>query len=253
MTDLQRLKDKLIQLRLKTMAQNLEAILKEASDKNRDSLFVLNQLADLEAEHRWHNAIKLRFQQSKLNEKLTIDQFDFNHHKSRKDQKTQILNLLNLDFVKELKDVIFIGNPGTGKTFLAKCIAYAACNANIKVLFTTAIDMINHLIAAEADRSLLKKLHYYQSPALLVCDELGYLSLGQQGSHLFFQVISARHQVKSTLLTTNLPFAEWGNVFDSTTVATAIADRLVHNSEILIFGGESYRRKQKEKPSSKKI
>ncbi len=245
MTSLNHLKEKLIRLRLKTMAQNIEAILKEASDKNRDSLFILHQLVDLEAEHRWHTAIKLRFQQSKLNEKLTIDQFDFNHHKSRKDQKTQILNLLNLDFVNQHKDVIFIGNPGTGKTFLAKCIAYAACNANIKVLFTTAIDMINHLIAAEADRSLLKKLHYYQSPALLVCDELGYLSLGQQGSHLFFQVISARHQVKSTLLTTNLSFADWGNVFDSTTVATAIADRLVHNSEVLIFGGESYRRKQK--------
>jgi len=250
MTDLQPLKDKLIQLRLKTMAQNLEATLKQASDKNRDSLFVLHQLAGLEAEHRWHNAIKLRFLQSKLNEKLTIDQFDFNHHKSRKDQKTYILNLLNLNFVKELKDVIFIGNPGTGKTFLAKSIAYAACNANIKILFTTAIDMINQLIAAEADRSLLKKLHYYQSPALLVCDELGYLSLGQQGSHLFFQVISARHQVKPTLLTTNLPFAEWGNVFDSTTVATAIADRLVHNSEVLIFAGESYRRKPKEKRAS---
>ena len=247
MTDLEHLKEKLVNLRLKTMAQHLEAILREASNKNRDSLFVLNQLIDLEAEHRWQNAIKLRFQQSKLNEKLTIDQFDFNHHKSRKDQKTQILNLLNLSFVKEHKDVILIGNPGTGKTFLAKCIAYAACNANIKVLFTTAIDMINHLIAAEADHSLLKKLHYYQSPALLVCDELGYLSLGQQGSHLFFQVISARHQVKSTLLTTNLPFAEWGNVFDSTTVATAIADRLVHNSEVLIFGGESYRRKPKQK------
>ena len=245
MIDLERLKEKLVQLRLKAMAQHLEDILSQASDKNRNSLFVLNQLADLEAEYRWQNAIKLKFQQSKLNEKLTIDQFDFNHHKSRKDQKTQILNLVNLDFVKEHKDVILIGNPGTGKTFLAKSIAYAACNANIKVLFTTTIDMINHLIAAEADRSLLKKLHYYQSPALLVCDELGYLSLGQQGSHLFFQVISARHQVKSTLLTTNLPFADWGNVFDSTTVATAIADRLVHNSEVLIFGGESYRRKQK--------
>ena len=245
MIDLERLKEKLIHLRLKTMAQHLEVILKEASDKNRDILFVFNQLADLEAEHRWQNAIKLRFQQSKLNEKITIDQFDFNHHKSRKDQKTQVLNLLNLDFVKEHKDVILIGNPGTGKTFLAKSIAYAACNANIKVLFTTAIDMINHLIAAEADHSLLKKLHYYQSPDLLACDELGYLSLGQQGSHLFFQVISQRHQVKSTLLTTNLPFAEWGNVFDSTTVATAIADRLVHNSEVLIFAGESYRRKHK--------
>lgn len=244
MTKIDRIKDKLINLRLKVMAQHLETLVKEANEKNRDFLFVLDQLADLETEHRWQNAIKLKFQQSRLNEKITIDQFDFNHHKSRKDQKTQILNLFNLEFVTEHKDVILIGNPGTGKTFLAKSIAYAACNANIKVLYTTAIDMINHLIAAEADHSLLKKLHYYQSPALLVCDELGYLSLGQQGSHLFFQIISARHQVKSTLLTTNLPFAEWGNVFDSTTVATAIADRLVHNSEVLIMGGTSYRRKQ---------
>ncbi len=239
------LKEKLIKLRLKVMAQEIEAILDEAKQKNTDFLSMLEKLADLETEHRWQNAIKLRFQQSRLSEKITVDQFDFNHHKSRKDQKTQILNLFNLEFQRENKDVILIGNPGTGKTFLAKSMAYAACNANVKVLFTTAIDMINHLIAAEADHSLLKKLHYYQSPALLVCDELGYLSLGQQGSHLFFQVISARHRLKSTILTTNLPFAEWGNVFDSTTVATAIADRLVHNSEVLVLEGPSYRRKNK--------
>jgi DNA replication protein DnaC len=106
-------------------------------------------------------------------------------------------------------DVILIGNPGTGKTFLAKTVAYTACNANLKVLFTTAMDMVNHLMAAEADRSLLKKLHHYQSPDLLVCDELGYLALGPQGSNLFFQVISQRHQRKSTTITTNLPFADW--------------------------------------------
>jgi DNA replication protein DnaC len=76
-------------------------------------------------------------------------------------------------------------------------------------------------------------------------DELGYLALGQQGSNLFFQVISQRHQARSTILTTNLPFAEWGKVFDSTTVATAIADRLVHRSQVLIMGGASYRRKRK--------
>jgi len=111
------------------------------------------------------------------------------------------------------------------------------------VLFPTAIDMINQLIAAEADHSLLQQLHHYYAPDLLVCDELGYLSLGQQGSHLFFQVISQRHQLKSTVMTTNWPFAEWGKVFDSTTVATAIADRLVHNSEVLILGGSSDRRK----------
>ena len=246
MTEMERLKEKLINLRLKVMAHNLDAILDEANKKNLDFLSLLNRLANLEAEHRRQNAIKLRFQQSKLYEKITIDQFDFHHHKSRQDHKTRILNLLNLEFVFDHMDAIIIGNPGTGKTFLAKAIGFAACNKNIKVLFATATDMINQLIAAEADHSLLKKLHHYQSPDLLVCDELGYLPLGPQGSHLFFQVISQRHQRKSTVITTNLPFADWGDVFDSTSVATAIADRLVHNSEVIILGGTSYRRKLKK-------
>jgi DNA replication protein DnaC len=243
MSATQDLKDKLTQLRLKGMSDQLEAIVEQAAATNLNCLATLSRLADIEIEQRFQNAIALRWKQSKLTEKLTIDQFDFAHHASRQEQKTRILNLLNLDFVHTHMDVIVIGNPGAGKTFLAKCLAYAACNANLKVLFTTAIDMINHLIAAEADHSLLKKLQHYQTPELLVVDEMGYLSLGQQGSHLFFQVISGRHQLKSTVITTNLPFAEWGKVFDSTTVATAIADRLVHHSEVLILGGSSYRRK----------
>lgn len=243
MTATRDLKDKLIQLRLKGMSDQLGSLMEQATTNNLDLLTTLDRLADIEIEQRFQNAIALRWKQSKLTEKLTIDQFDFEHHKSRREQKTRLLNLLNLDFVRAHMDVILIGNPGAGKTFLAKCLAYAACNSNIKVLFTTAIDMINHLIAAEADHSLLKKLQSYQTPDLLVLDEMGYLSLGQQGSHLFFQVISARHQRGSTVITTNLPFADWGKVFDSTTVATAIADRLVHNSEVLILAGSSYRRK----------
>ena len=242
---LEALKEKLLQLRLKAMAQNLEEVLRQAGQKNLDPPSTLGLLIDLELERRWQEAISLRWRQSGVAEKITIDQFDFDHHKSRRDQKTRILSLISLEFIREHKDLIIIGNPGTGKTFLAKAVAFAACNRNTRVLFTTAIDMVNQLIAAEANRSLLKKLQFYQSPDLLVCDELGYLSLGSQGSHLFFQVISHRHQQKSTLLTTNLPFADWGKVFDSTTVATAIADRLVHNSEAFILGGQSYRRKHK--------
>ena len=153
---------------------------------------------------------------------------------------------MDLEFIRQKKDIILIGNPGVGKSFLAKCIAYAATQASVKVLFTTAMDMINQLIAAEADHSLLKKLQYYKSPVLLVVDEIGYLPLGTQGSNLFFQVISARHENCSTIITTNLSFAEWGKIFDSTTVATAIADRLVYNSEILIMEGKSYRKRTKE-------
>ena len=247
MTDTASLMGKLKTLRLSNMAANLRGAMEEAQTRNHDFLTTLERLVDFEIEQRWQSAIKNRFRLSKLNEKPTIDQFDFKHHPSRQQQKNTILNLGNLEFISACVDVIMIGHPGTGKTYLAKCIAYAACNANKKVLFTTAIDMINHLIAAKADHSLLKQLHYYQTPDLLVIDELGYLSLGQEGSHLFFQVISHRHEQRSTMLTTNLPFADWGKVFDSTTVATAIADRLVANSEVLILEGESYRKIKKSK------
>jgi DNA replication protein DnaC len=235
--------EKFEQLKMKACAQNLEEVMKMAEEKNWPPLNIMEYLLDLELEARRIRRIALRFKESRLIEKPTINQFDFNFHVSRKKQKTLILNLMSLEFIKQKKDIILIGNPGVGKSFLAKCIAYAATQAGIKTLFTTAMDMINHLISAKADHSLLKKLQFYQSPDILVCDEIGYLPLGTQGSNLFFQVISTRHERKSTIITTNLTFTEWGKIFDSTTVATAIADRLVYNSEILIMEGKSYRKR----------
>ncbi len=243
----EKLIERCIELNLQSFADCLEDALAYAKEKNWSHEQVLLHLANLELERRRQSRINLRFRQSKLNEKASIDQFDFDYHKSRKSQKNTILSLIHPEFIHQKKDVILLGHPGVGKTFLAKCIGYAATQEGIKVFFTTAMDMINQLIAAEADHSLVKKLAFYQSPALLIIDEIGYLPLGPHGSNLFFQVISSRHQNRSTLITTNLPFSEWGKIFDSTTAATAIADRLVYQSEILVLEGSSYRKREMKK------
>jgi DNA replication protein DnaC len=240
-------KEKLKILRLKSCADSIQQILERAEKQNISTLQVIDRLLDLELERKRQCRILLKYKQSRLFEKPTIDQFDFHFHVSRMKQKARILSLLDMAFIQQKKDIIFIGNTGLGKSFLAKSIAYTATQAGVGTLFTTAMDMINHLSAAEADHSLLKKLHLFQAPELLVIDEVGYLPLGNQGSNLFFQVISARHEKKSTAITTNLPFADWGKIFDSTTVASAIADRLVNNSEVIIFEGPSYRTRSKAK------
>ena len=244
MVNSQKIKEKFNELRLKSCIENFDRIMAQAIQKNWTPAEIIETLMDLELEHKRQNRMALRYKDSKLIEKPTIDQFNFSHHQSRKKQKAKILNLMSLEFIEQKKNIILIGNPGVGKSFLAKCMAYEATMSCQKVLFTTAVDMINNLIAAEADKSLLKKLKYYVNPALLVCDEIGYLPMGEEGSNLFFQVISARDEKKSTIITTNLPFAQWGKIFDSTIIAQAIADRLVNNNtEVLILEGESYRKK----------
>lgn len=240
---LETVQQKFRELRLKNCAENIAAVIDQGKQQNLSPLQIIERLPAIEIEQRRRARVLLRFRQSKLTEKPTIDQFDFSYHASRKKQKNLILSLLDLIFIRQKKDIVLIGNPGVGKSLLAKTIGYAATQDGIRTLFTSAVDMINQLVAAQDGHDLLKKLKTYQTPDLLVCDEIGYLPLGKQGSNLFFQVISARHEQKSTIITTNLPFAQWGNIFDSTSVATAIADRLVYNSEILILEGKSYRKR----------
>jgi DNA replication protein DnaC len=237
---------KMMKLKLKTMSEQLELIFNEGKKNNDGLIQILHQLIDIELEARWQKSTEYRFKQSKLDEKLTIDMFDFNHHPSRKKMRTAILDLLELKFIDEKMNLIFFGHSGTGKTFLAKVIAYKACLANYRVLFTTAMDMINQLIAAKADNSIARKLLFYTKPDLLCCDELGYLTLDEQCSNLFFQVISSRYKKNSTLITANRVFTDWGKVLYNTTIATAIADRIVENSEIFIIEGRSYRLKRKK-------
>jgi DNA replication protein DnaC len=225
------------------MARQLDQTISDAEAKNRSVVEILESLLDFELESRNSRSIERRFQLSRLHAKHSIDSFHFKHHKSRMDLKPRILRLLDLEFIAKGSGAIFIGNPGVGKTFLAKIIGWRACQANQRVLFTTAMDMLNHLLASQVDHSLIRKLRIYTEPALLIADELGYLSLDQQSSNLFYQVISTRHsRNRSTVITTNTAFSDWGNVLYNTTIATAIADRLVENSEIFLLGGDSLRK-----------
>ena len=243
------LEEKLNQLSLSTMSRQLETTLTAAAAKNLSAAATLEWLADMELEARQQRAIDRRFKCSRLQAQPSIDAFHFLHHKSRQQAKPRILRLLDLSFLDKGTNLVLIGNPGVGKTFLAKLIAWRACQANQRVLFTTAMDMLNHLLASQVDHSLVRKLKTYTEPTLLVCDELGYLALDQQTSNLFYQVISTRHsQKRSSIITTNTPFSDWGNILFNTTIATAIADRLVENSEIFLLGGDSLRKPKNPNP-----
>src|SRR5215471_9242454 len=236
------LEQKLQQLNLKVMSRQIETTIAEAAAKNLSVSATLEWLADMELEARNSRAIERRFKCSRLQAQPSIDAFHFHHHKSRVQAKNRILRLLDLTFLKQGANLVLIGNPGVGKTFLARVFAWKACQANQRVLFTTAMDMLNHLLASQVDHSLVRKLKTYTEPTLLIVDELGYLSLDQQTSNLFYQVISTRHSQKRSIITTNTPFSDWGNILFNTTIATAIADRLVENSEIFLLGGDSLRK-----------
>jgi DNA replication protein DnaC len=244
------LEQKLQQLNLAAISHQIEQTIAEAIAKNMSVAATLEWLADMELEARTGRAIDRRFKSSRLQLRPSIDGFQFHHHKSRVQAKNRILRLLDLNFLREGTNLVLIGNPGVGKTFLAKVIGWKACQANQRVLFTTAMDMLNQLSASQVDHSLVRKLKAYTEPSLLICDELGYLALDQQTSNLFYQVISTRHsQKKSTVITTNTPFSDWGNILYNTTIATAIADRLVENSEIFLLGGDSLRKANKNSSS----
>jgi len=228
------------------MTRHLDQTITEGATANLRFAATLERLVDLELDARRRRSIERHVKRSRLQTPQSIDTFHFAHHKTRQQAKTRILKLLDLDFLAKGANLVLVGNPGVGKTRLAKIIGWRACQANHRVLFTTAIDMLKHLLASQVDHSLVRKLRIYTDPALLICDELGYLSLDQQNSNLLYQVISTRHaQKRSTVITTNTAFSEWGNILYNTTIATAIADRLVENSEVFLLGGDSFRKQNK--------
>lgn len=235
----QLLKD-LAELRLTQIAATYQEVLDEAARKNSSMLEVLAGLIASEVVHRRQRALERRILQAKLPPRKTLEDYNFDFPKRIPKQK--ILRLFDCEFVAQHQCAILIGGIGTGKTHLATALAYRACEKGISVRWTRVIDMINVLTTAQMNGTLEKKLREYTRPELLLLDELGYLPIDKRGADLMFQVIAARYECGSIVITTNRIFREWGKIFDAdNTLATAMIDRLMHHGEAIVIDGKSYR------------
>jgi DNA replication protein DnaC len=234
------LKELLIRLKLPSMAARYDEVSKTASEKNLSYREYLQILAEEEIAGKLERMVSTRIRQAKFPVVKTLDTFNFQFPK--RINKKSILRLCDLEFIQRKENAIFLGPSGCGKTHLALALGYSACQTGLRVLFTTAVNLINNLNASFADASFLQCMKRYIRPELVIIDELGYLPIDKKGADLLFQVITARYECGSIVLTTNLPFKDWARIFnDDSSLASAAADRLVHHAEVITIEGESYR------------
>ncbi len=231
-------------LKLPTFLREYDKIARQCAAEGVDHVRYLLRLAELELIDRERRLIERRIKAARFPTVKSLDSFEFTAIPSL--NKTLVLELTRGEYIERRENVIALGNSGTGKTHVALGLGLAACQKGLSVGFITAAALVHELMEARDDKQLLrfqKKLAGYK---LLIIDELGFVPLSKTGAELLFEVFSQRYERGSTLVTSNLPFDEWTEVFGSERLTGALLDRLTHHVHILEMNGESYRLKQSQ-------
>jgi DNA replication protein DnaC len=244
------LRANLKQLRLPTMAAEFEKLAREAAAANESFEQYLLRLTELEVAARGSKALQARIRQAGFPVAKDFDTFDFScvPHMN----KPKMLELARGEWIEQKMNVCLVGSPGTGKTHLATALGLAGCRQGKRVRFFTAAKLVTKLEQAQKQYQLDRLLSQLDKTDLLICDELGYLSFSKSGAELLFQVFAERYERRSLLLTSNLAFSEWGQVFQGERMTAALLDRLTHRCNIFEMNGESFRFRESMKSKKKK-
>jgi DNA replication protein DnaC len=231
-------------LHLHYMREHYLALAKEAAAKQRSHLDYLTRLVEGEAHRREDRSIERRIRCARFPVQKSLEEFQWSWPK--KINRIQVQNLFRLAFIDTHTNIILLGGVGLGKTHLCIALGHSACLRGHCVLFTTAVDIINTLAAAQATGVLKREINRYLKPRVLIIDELGYLPIDKHGADLLFQIISQRYERGPILITSNRAYKSWPEIFNNdSTLTSALLDRLLHHAETIVIEGKSYRMKDK--------
>jgi DNA replication protein DnaC len=245
MTAIDRLHNAANNLGLKAVEARLENLLEQASKAEPSYAEFLDQVLSCEMDARRTRYLRARLQLAHLPFIKTFGQFDFGFQPSIDER--QIRELRSLRFVHEASNVILLGPPGVGKTHLSVAFAEASIQAGFGAYFITAHDLVSDLGRAYREGRLDRRMRVYLAPKVLIVDEMRYLPMDDLGATIFFQLVSARYERGSIILTSNKSYGDWGSIFGDPIIATAILDRLLHHSTTINIRGESYRLKDRRR------
>jgi DNA replication protein DnaC len=227
------------QLRLPTMGREFETLARDAAATNQTFAQFLLRLTEIELAARAANAVATRIKNAEFPVLKDFDTYDFSVIPQV--SKPKVLELGRCEWIEQKSNCCLVGSHGTGKTHIAVALGLAACRVGLRVRFFTAAELVGRLEKEQKQYTLDRFLGQLDRAQLLICDELGYVTMSRGGVELLFRVFADRYERSSILVTSNLPFSEWGQIFQGERMTAALLDRLTHHCAIFEMNGESYR------------